>query len=275
MKTWTLIAGIFLAAGLGSGCQNRRDALPPPTLGVSPRQTPAPFEMACLAKPEEDDSLPDLVRRLAPLIIQEVVSPDASSRALEPGCKSLPAEVYFAVGVAQFQAGPRIQVTYGWPVTTPDGIGSKRAMQGVRITLDAGGQPVLWQALRETDSAGAIFVSRNLEAAALAEFGGREAGRTFALERGKRTGAAFRIAALVEDGPVLMGPILYVRAKTHDLMTVGCRCSPTQARQLAGQQTYRLVPGDQYIARAEENLKQVGGPPADDLDLWLRLPASF
>ncbi|OQB91572.1 MAG: hypothetical protein BWX84_01317 [Verrucomicrobia bacterium ADurb.Bin118] len=72
-----------------------------------------------------------------------------------------------------------------------------------------------------------------------------------------------------------MGPILYVRAKTHDLMTVGCRCSPTQARQLAGQQTYRLVPGDQYIARAEENLKQVGGSPADDLDLWLRLPASF
>lgn len=44
---------------------------------------------------------------------------------------------------------------------------------------------------------------------------------------------------------------------------------------MAGQQTYRLLPGDQYIARAEENLKQVGGSPADDLDLWLRLPASF
>lgn len=275
MKTWTLIAGIVLATGLEGGCQNRRDALPPPAPGVSPRQTPAPFEMACLAKPAEDDSLPDLVRRLAPLIFQEVTFPDASSRALEPGCENLPAEVYFAVGVAQFQAGPRIQVTYGWPVTTPNRSEPKRAMQGVCITLDASGQPVLWQALRETGGAGAIFVSRNLETAALAEFGGRETGRTFALERGKRVGKAFRIAALVEDGPILMGPILYVRAKTHDLMTVGCRCSPTQARQLAGQQTYRLVPGDQRIAHTEENLKRIGGSPADDLDLWLRLPASF
>ena len=100
--------------------------------------------------------------------------------------------------------------------------------QGIRITLDARSQPAAWEVLTDTSGLRLIFVSQSLEAAAAAEFGKPLQGRRYAIERDLGQAPGVVVPRVVDDGPVAMGPIVYLCEGTRNVSTVICRCMPAQ-----------------------------------------------
>jgi hypothetical protein len=143
-------------------------------------------------------------------------------------------------------------------------------VQGIRITLNASGSPVIWEVLADDSGANLIFVSKLLEAAAIETFGPPLPGRRFTIESSLETAANAIVARVIEDGPVPMGPIVHLNAGSADISTLICRCMPTQAKNLLMTETYRLR------TLAESRLKPVFGEPGEDgatrLARVLRLP---
>jgi len=116
------------------------------------------------------------------------------------------------------------------------------ALQGIRITLSPAGLPAIWEVLRDRTEAELIFVSRSLESAAQKEFGKALPGRRFAVERNLEQAPGVIVARIIEDGPVAMGPMVYLSAGSRSVSTVICRCMPAQAKRLRESRTYELAP---------------------------------
>ena len=114
-------------------------------------------------------------------------------------------------------------------------------LQGIRITLNSAGQPVIWEVLADSSGAELIFVSQNLEAAAVAEFGKPLPGRRYAIERSVDEAPNVIVARVIDDGPVAMGPIVYLSAGTRAVSTLICRCMPAQAKRLLAHERLRFV----------------------------------
>ena len=163
---------------------------------------------------------------------------------------------------------------------------SRLPLQGIRITLNSAGQPVIWEVLADSSGAELIYVSQNLEAAALAEFGKPLPGRRYTIERSAKEAPNVIVARVIDDGPVAMGPIVYLSAGTRAVCTLICRCMPAQAKRLLGTSVYDLLPFQAVAAQAL--LTQAGGlarePTAfwpggqsssDQLEKRLRLPSGF
>jgi hypothetical protein len=159
-------------------------------------------------------------------------------------------------------------------------------LQGIRITLSAAGQPVLWEVLTDSSRAELFFVSQNLETAAAAEFGKPLPGRRYAIERSVLACPGVIVARVVDDSPLPMGPIVYLNAGTRRVSTLICRCMPAQARKLLATYTYDLLPFEiastnslflQAKAVSTERLAFWPGDHADEnrLEASLRLPESF
>ncbi len=87
-----------------------------------------------------------------------------------------------------------------------------------------------------------IFVSEALEKAALAEFGAPMAGRRFAIERSQGEAPKVVVPRIIDDGPVPMGPTLYLMAGKRSVSTLICRCMPAQAKALTATGSYQLEP---------------------------------
>jgi hypothetical protein len=169
---------------------------------------------------------------------------------------------------------------------SPDRAEPALPLQGVRITLSAAGQPMLWEVLTDCSGAELFFVSQNLEAAAAAEFGKPLPGRRYVIERSMLACPGVIVARLVDDSPVAMGPIVYLNAWTRRVSTLICRCMPAQARKLLATRTYDLLPFEfastnslllQAKAVSTERLAFWPGDHADGnrLEASLRLPESF
>jgi hypothetical protein len=109
-----------------------------------------------------------------------------------------------------------------------------------------------------------VYVAESLEAAATREFGGPLPGRRFAVEPPAPTQPAEVVARVLADGPMPMGPILYVRRGAQEIASVICRCMPTQADELLGQAEFELV-------------RLAADSPGDPIfgELSLRLPVHF
>lgn len=237
--------GILLAmAGLAlTGCVSRPRGLTAEHRAVLCARAAVHFETAGLAKPAESAAIPAIVLQFAPLIIQETEA--RSEHEGVSGWFDLPRQVFFSTGWIQMNGKACQQISYCWSYDDT-GRASQATLpaQGVRITLDTGGKPVIWEALADTSGAALLFVSQALELAASREFGPPQAGRRFAVERTVRETPRVVVAGLVDDAPVPMGPIMHLLGATHDVAVVACRCAPTQARKLANQQEYVLIPPD-------------------------------
>ena len=94
--------------------------------------------------------------------------------------------------------------------------------------------------LAEDSAAEPIFASQNLESAAVAQFGKPLPGRRYALERSLTEAPRVIVARVLEDAPVAMGPIVYLRAGTCSVSTVICRCMAAQVKRLAATSPYQL-----------------------------------
>ena len=238
----------------------------------------------------------NLAFTLAPLILQEAREEGAFgtssnsfgtltfSNGMPKVHTSWPA-MYSSADTFQHNGKAYARMAYLW-FYAGSAPGQTVAVQGIRITLDAAGSPVVWEVLSDHSGAELIFVAQSLEAAALAEFGKPLAGRRFSLERSRDEAPSVVVARVIDDGPVPMGPIVYIQAGTHDVSTLICRCMAAQARKLFRTSTYELqplqvLPADRLKRAAREETRT---PPAfwpgepdsqSRLEKCLRLPGTF
>jgi hypothetical protein len=91
-------------------------------------------------------------------------------------------------------------------------------------------------------------------------------GQKFAVERAVAPSNTTIVANVIADGPVPMGPMLYLQAGSRDVSALICRCMPAQFGALLGQQDYQL----ETVTR--ENAGFFAKTP---LDQRLRLPSRF
>ena len=148
-------------------------------------------------------------------------------------------------------------------------------VQGVRLTLNSAGQPAIWEVLADSSGARLVFVSQSLEAAAAARFGKALPGRRHAIERSVEEAPEVVVARVIDDGPIAMGPIVYLSAGTRTVSTLICRCMPAQVKTLRTTATYDLLP----LPAIPSDLLPLTpgfwpGEAATDnrLEKWLRLP---
>lgn len=221
----------------------------------------ARFERAIYLKPTITNSVLSDAEKFAPLLIIEAAGASAGTAA---SGADLPKEIFFHSGRIQLNGRWHEQKTYWW--NYPQRGQGSLAAQGVRITLNSAGAPAIWEVLADTRGAQVIFVSQSVETQASREFGAAQGGRRFAVERALNESPRTVVARVIEDGPMPMGPIVYLRGDTHDVTTVICRCMDSQARELASQLEYQLKM-DQHVAR---KLSTSALP-----DSLLRLPKAF
>jgi hypothetical protein len=267
----------------------------------------------------------DLTFKLAPLILQEVVETDpkpqnpdeparsASERAQTPpprtsaeiaqGADRLGSltysngvmlldtskpTVYADTDTVQINGRPHARFSYLWCYSTRPGQSPEAGLpwQGIRLTLDSAGQPVIWEVLADTSSEELIFVSQNLEAAAMAEFGKAPPDRRFSIERSREEAPNVVVARVIDDGPTPLGPIVYLRARTRSVGTLICRCMNAQAKTLRTTASYELAPMPVAApgslvsqARSQTRLRPAFWPGdtqiAARLENCLRLPKTF
>ena len=167
------------------------------------------------------------------------------------------------------------QFNYVWFQTEPNS--DLRRPQGVRITFDPDGKPIVWEVLRDDSGARLLFVSQSLEAEAMTNHPAPLPGRRFWVERAVNDDPDVVVARIIDDGPVPMGPILYLDSTSHDVITLICRCMDAQADELVGTGTYGLATLDDAAVRwlARDKTPGIGrwlpGKPADELQNWLRI----
>ncbi len=237
-------------------------------------QTLTEFELATFYKPREG-SMEGLEADLAPLIIQQVMDANAESVLvrdwkLEPAgfgavfideqgdihVDTTQPTVYVGTSIVTVHGIEYDQVLYiWWYAPIPQNHGDARAEpQGVRMTLDSDGFPLVWEVVSlesissSEPGARALFVSSRLERAAADAFGPPLPGRRFAVERSVADATDTVVVRVIEDGPIPMGPFVYLSAHTHAATTVLCRCSSSQVERILEAPYYDLQPLDHLDA---------------------------
>jgi hypothetical protein len=195
--------------------------------------------------------------------------------------------IYASLDAAQINGKPHTRLTYLWCYSLePVQPGAGLPLQGIRITLDAAGKPAVWEVLAEDSGAELIFVSQDLESAALAQWGKPLPGRRYAVERNVSESPRVIVARVLEDAPVAMGPMVYLLAGTRSVSTVICRCMAAQVQRLAATRTYELqfcqgtsaepLPVPARTHPGSGTAFWPGDEPAGNrLDRYLRLPEGF
>lgn len=217
-------------------------------------RTEAIFQRAIFYKPHEN-SMAGLEMTFAPLIVQEVddgVGPtdpspfgeiisDGGGPRVDPTRPTLYAGTY----TTRIRGVDHDQVVYFWryPRRLDEPQNASTEGRGVRITLGSDGSPLVWEALSTATDTRVLYVSESLERAAGREFGGPLPGRRFAIERPPDEVSDAVVARVLDDGPVPMGPYVYLNAPPfRSITTVLCRCMPSQVSEFVETSYYDLVP---------------------------------
>jgi len=252
--------------GLLLGCRPPVDHLPSGHRDLIQSRVTNSFARTVLFKPIEAESNPASVLRLAPLIIQDVAGTNNSvlwrDRFAPEDAGPL---VHAGSGTITVNGRPHDQFSYLWtyPATGPG-----RDAQGIRITLNAAGEPVIWEVLGDSTGADILYVAQSVELAARAEFGPPPPGRKFSIERNVGDAPRTVVANIIDDGPTPMGPVVYLMKDNRDVSTLICRCMASQGGLLLGQADYALE-----TSMAQTNLPAAF--PTIQLEQRLRLPRSF
>jgi hypothetical protein len=202
---------LFLVGCVGAFA-NGSDANLPQT-GIYSRATNE-FNIAQFIKPAEPQD-PDTTFKLAPLIIQEGLADQPSMEvfgalSLSNGTVILdPSSPTVYVHVDQLEVGAKShqRFTYLWCNSAGNAVHDNRALgiQGVRITTDSAGSPVIWEILADGSDLDLVFVAESLETAAKEQGDKVQPGRRFVLEQAMRKAPRTVVARVIADGPVPMG----------------------------------------------------------------------
>ncbi len=224
-------------------------------------RTLAEFELAAFFKPREG-SMRGIEADLAPLIVQQVTdqTPEAVSQqrfgALvfdDRGYARVDTTqptVYTNSGTVMIAGVEHRMIGYSWyyPVGAEDRERATASVRTVRLVLDTEGFPLLClvqgPVAADSKSKGPqiLFVSASLELRAAEEFGPPLPGRRYSIERSLEEAPNTVVARVFEDGPVPMGPYIYLEAGTHGVTTAHCRCSPSQVSRFVNEGYYELQP---------------------------------
>lgn len=210
------------------------------------------FGRAIFYKPREE-SLVGIEGTFAPLIVQELVSAETGPSGFgaiagEAGKERIDLThptVYVDVSRTYVGSTELQQLTYFWRYPTTCGARgcASHSGSGVRITLGLDGLPVLWEGLSTSEERTVLFVADSLEEAARREFGEPLEGRTYSIERAMSETKRVVVVRLLDDGPVAMGPYVYVGPPSNaQVTTVLCRCMPSQVDEFSESRYYELVP---------------------------------
>lgn len=214
------------------------------------------LKCALFFKPAPGDA-PNLVADLAPLLFLEsptnnsgnLSNPDLFGKleATEQGFRTdiTNPTLYYETDTANIGGQPHPRITYYWLYSRQQKRGKSLRhplMQGIRVTLNTSGSPVIWEVLEDSSGKTLVFAADSLEKRARDLFQVPLPGREFALEEAVAKSSGFVVARIIEDGPVPMGPSIYLRSDTRDVLTLTCRCMPPQTGDLSGTRTYQLIP---------------------------------
>ena len=82
-----------------------------------------------------------------------------------------------------------------------------------------------------------------------------------------------KVAGLVEDGPVPMGPLVYVTAGDRQIVSLSCRCSPSRIDKADVSLHYGLITSDGPIPASAEFAARL--PTSEQALRALRIPRDF
>jgi hypothetical protein len=175
----------------------------------------------------------------------------------------------------------REQLVYLWFYPDQSGDASSLQAQGVRITIDAQNRPAIWEPLADTRSIHPLYIAGSLESAAQSRFGAPASDRVYHAEAPRSAAPDAFVARVLSDGPVPMGPWVYLERGSRNVATLLCRCSPSQTDEFVETLYYELRPLSEVIgleppagtpsAIADMLQGDIGRDPSDRL----RLPADF
>jgi len=257
--------GAWLAAGVvglaGAGCASApgRRAYPSHAIGLDElyARAQASFARAVLYKPEQP-STGLLEPALSPLIVQQVAGKGASAEPLSGiGLVYVAPDGSRHVDASQptvyvdrrngFVAGEiRAQTVFSWcqEVALSEDT-STVVCRGLRGTYGSEGFPLVWEVLDPWLEADVIFVSETTESRAEAQYPALAAGRRYHVERALSPQEDAVVAGVLDDGPIPMGPYIYLDARRGEVTTVLCRCMASQVNEFVATTTYRIEPFSQ------------------------------
>ena len=229
----------------------------------SPPATRAPLDAAGLrARTATRFAIADLlqVRSSAPLPFEPYLAPaillelpeDPASRGPRPGAvRPRPGggldvdpdtpTLYCAASHAVLHGSRYPQWTFLW-FRRAKSEDRALAVQGVRLTLREDGHPVIQEVLHDRSGLRPIYVVDSLEEAARERHGAPLPGRAFAIEGDPAQRPRTVVAATLESAPAILGPFVYLEAGAHDVITLICRCSPSQVEEVRETLGYDLAP---------------------------------
>ena len=203
---------------------------------------------------------------MAPLIVQEILgdrqqgTPDLRFGALitlpsgQTAIDLSRPTVYFAQRTIRLHGADRTQIDYVWFYLGSTNAAHPGRATRVSVILGDDGFPWVWiadewengavtgEALRPSHRT--HYVADALEAGAMDDFGSALPGRRFAVERAIEESPDVIVARMVEDGPLPMGPYVYLSRHPQRITTLLCRCSPSQIEQITESGYYQLRPLD-------------------------------
>ncbi len=249
-------------------------------------------ESVFVFKPREIDPQ-GLPFKLAPWILQEATGNSLTGPVdrfgpleNEPNVTfgdSRPA-VHFSLDSVLVNGKPHPRITYVWfyPAVTASEKTNASAHQGIRITLDSSGRPGVWEVLRDFSGLRLFFVSDTTEAAAALQFGKPVPARRHVVERRIDQAPDVVVARVIDDGPLPMGPMVYLDMRTRSVATLICRCMPAQAKKLLGSEEYNLIPMQESPGLAPLRngagaapAQTLSWPESRTLEQALRVPSGF
>lgn len=223
------------------------------------------FAEALFYKPL-DDSAPERIVQLAPLIVQEV----PTSQPVPDGVRLLPVEkpvVHYRESHRRVAGRERAILEFHWRCGSKAGDGRRSLL----MVFGKDGFPVI-QAVRD-GAAGPVklFASKSLEDAALAAHGRPLDGNRFAVEGPRRGDDDPIVVRILDDGPMPMGPFVYLTGEDATVTTLLCRCMASQVSTFTESNYYELRPiptprPDEVPDLVPVLIETVG---------WLRLPVEF
>ena len=258
-----LLFGLLTFLGCSRSPEESRQNKQPPSLSAAAEDAGIRFKRARIfLLSDSDRKSPEHL--LAPIIVHET---GINSEAKQPGWtggEEKERRVYLLRSEVQINGTPHPQFTYCWRYET-----SGRPARILRMTIDSSGYPAIFEVFTGAGELTALYASRGLEDAAAKEQDSVLPGKQYNIEGN----SGIKVTGLVEDGPVAMGPLVYVAAGDRRIVSLNCRCSPSRIDKADDSLRYKLItPGGSTSASAEFAAKL---PTSEEALRTLRIPRDF
>ncbi len=252
-----LSAGVVgFALVSGGGCAATAVPFPVRALDADEayRRSQMVFEEAVFYKPDESHVEP-LRPEMAPLMVLEVGNgsrPTAKMSGLGfvfTGADDMlrvddaQPVVYAALGSSFVGGAVRSQTVVAWCQEVAISEDAYEVVcRGVRVTHGDNGYPLTWEVLDPKRLGCVIYVSETVESLSRTSYGAPVAGRRHSVERAVEDELGAVVPRVLSDGPMPMGPFVYLDAARGDVTAVLCRCMASQVDRFTETRQYRVLP---------------------------------